>query len=1243
MAPNYEARLKVLLEAKQAFAQLKKLETGLKKLEVTRTGAETAKQVKQLFAKEEKAVKIAQRRLENELAINSAKELYARRVKQLERAGGATTKDLKAQLKAVQALVNLQGNNLGVLRRSATLVGRILERQKELNRADRERNAQSSRIATDYKDRIARLAAVEGETDAIKKLRVERDKLVKLSEKRQTDLAKAQEDRLKRLLKSREKANDIFLRPGARPGPASPIRGGETFVDSPEYKKAALRRREQNAKELSRRASAASKAAQKLADFQERLDKNTANTKAKLKDVEFQEELKRIKAADAAQARADKAQARREDRLFKERLAESQRIRGLRQIASPIRGSASLEGSPVALQKLNEEEDRLNKFAEAGRRIRERGDQVRLRNARKLNAEEERLNQYAAQGRRLREKASREESKRAQARRKAQQDTLRAAQKLLQLSTKAGKLAGKAQGFRTKQLALPSTEALDPGKKGIKLLDQVERIQGPELTRAATKAAGFSPQVQKRLEANRKRNIALERETVKLNKDVFAAMKKIAVERRKEGRDLIKSVQAERTRNKIIKERVTLLGPGSPQGQATFFKEQEKRSAARKKQRDQFREDLLLGAGFPLLTGGGPGAVLGGLAGAVAGGGRGGFGGQIFGSAIGQQLDTIVIQALEAAKSLTSTSSALDFVREKALFTSEGAKELSYTLEKQGDVAGLASLLTEELAQSIGNNGVQSLVDLGKTTDRTTKLWNQLTIQLQTLVSGPLNGFLELVNSFLGGITTDLRYQAAKASVANDPEKLARFEQVEREIRGSRRRNVPGSGVSGRGTQNIPNPITTTKKEQILKRLTEEGLFKVDPIIPQTLEDKRVITQDTSAVNEAQRLKERLEKLRLETAQIAKITEFKDRIATAEANNDRLTVRRIQGEQTVFELQQRQLEQLVGVTNERERAEIKALSAAQIEAALADTARDLNTIERERRENFEQNIQGLRNQLDIAEATTRQEEERLRIAGEMRQLRETGDFSEDQLADIENLKKQLNAANQPLARFIRDSQKQLNDLEQVAVNVSQGIGNAIGNSLNNGISRLIEGSETVKEVFTNMLKSIGQLLVQEGTKMIATYIAIGIAKAFAGMGGKFETAPLGEGFTTGATPSSFDAVGAGLFTPRANGGPVQAGQPYMVGERGPELFVPGTNGGVMRNDDMRQLMGRSPMGNTPQMNFSFETTNIGGQEFVSREQLEAAMATTRRQAANDGAKRGMNMTLDKMQNSPRTRSRVGIR
>lgn len=58
---------------------------------------------------------------------------------------------------------------------------------------------------------------------------------------------------------------------------------------------------------------------------------------------------------------------------------------------------------------------------------------------------------------------------------------------------------------------------------------------------------------------------------------------------------------------------------------------------------------------------------------------------------------------------------------------------------------------------------------------------------------------------------------------------------------------------------------------------------------------------------------------------------------------------------------------------------------------------------------------------------------------------------------------------------------------------------------------------------------------------------------------------------------------------------------------------------------------------------SFETTSIAGVEYVSREQLEQAMAATRRQAANDGAKRGMSMTLDRIQQSPQTRNRLGIR
>jgi hypothetical protein len=42
----------------------------------------------------------------------------------------------------------------------------------------------------------------------------------------------------------------------------------------------------------------------------------------------------------------------------------------------------------------------------------------------------------------------------------------------------------------------------------------------------------------------------------------------------------------------------------------------------------------------------------------------------------------------------------------------------------------------------------------------------------------------------------------------------------------------------------------------------------------------------------------------------------------------------------------------------------------------------------------------------------------------------------------------------------------------------------------------------------------------------------------------------------------------GLIPGLASGGPAQAGQPYVVGEEGPELFVPRGSGTVIPNDEM---------------------------------------------------------------------------
>ena len=168
--------------------------------------------------------------------------------------------------------------------------------------------------------------------------------------------------------------------------------------------------------------------------------------------------------------------------------------------------------------------------------------------------------------------------------------------------------------------------------------------------------------------------------------------------------------------------------------------------------------------------------------------------------------------------------------------------------------------------------------------------------------------------------------------------------------------------------------------------------------------------------------------------------------------------------------------------------------------------------------------------------------------------------------------------------FIAQATAELNDLESLGIRVSQSIGDAVGNSLNEGITGLIEGTTTAEQVFADFLRNIGQILIQEGAKIIATYIAIGIAKAFAGL--------AGDGFSfKGAGPvSGSSAFGGGVsgFNPGvfamprlaangayfsngvaafANGGIVNSPtlfqfadggvtQPGVMGEAGPEAIMP---------------------------------------------------------------------------------------
>jgi tape measure domain-containing protein len=116
---------------------------------------------------------------------------------------------------------------------------------------------------------------------------------------------------------------------------------------------------------------------------------------------------------------------------------------------------------------------------------------------------------------------------------------------------------------------------------------------------------------------------------------------------------------------------------------------------------------------------------------------------------------------------------------------------------------------------------------------------------------------------------------------------------------------------------------------------------------------------------------------------------------------------------------------------------------------------------------------------------------------------------------------------------------------------------------------------------------------------------------------KVITEPLGNAVSAGLSGISFDSlftdVGSwlgGLF--RAEGGPVTAGQPYVVGERGPEWFVPRQAGTVLPN-------GVAPGGGGPTIHTSIAIDARGA---------DAGVEARLRLLAGQIARQASAMTLD---------------
>ena len=210
---------------------------------------------------------------------------------------------------------------------------------------------------------------------------------------------------------------------------------------------------------------------------------------------------------------------------------------------------------------------------------------------------------------------------------------------------------------------------------------------------------------------------------------------------------------------------------------------------------------------------------------------------------------------------------------------------------------------------------------------------------------------------------------------------------------------------------------------------------------------------------------------------------------------------------------------------------------------------------------------------------------------------------------------------------VRIKQQELNGFASTYGSLIQGIGGSIESGLVGAIDSAITGARSLQEVLSDVLKDIGKMLISFGIRSLLSGINI----------------------------NGVSLVG------RAAGGPVSSNSTYMVGEKGPELFVPRTSGTIVPADATAAAMARyqrqggSSSGNsssdamgagaaaTPVLSMSFETTRFLGQDYVSTDQLQAAMMATEKRAAAAGAKAGAAQVTSKLQQSPSYRRQVGLR
>jgi len=230
---------------------------------------------------------------------------------------------------------------------------------------------------------------------------------------------------------------------------------------------------------------------------------------------------------------------------------------------------------------------------------------------------------------------------------------------------------------------------------------------------------------------------------------------------------------------------------------------------------------------------------------------------------------------------------------------------------------------------------------------------------------------------------------------------------------------------------------------------------------------------------------------------------LQDKISAAEVNNDKMLAVRLQGLQREIDIQYQYAQALAQEKNIRAQEAIIFEGNTRLVANQRDTERELAAIQRQ-------------NEQDGLQAIT----------------------------------------------AYLEKQYELNTAIQQQHALAESVSSTLGQGMTAVFDSLIQGSD-------NWGKSLQQIaskvLVDIASQLIRIYVieqAVSAIKSF--LSPFSSSTPIGAG---GGTVGKFGTFGPNYgIAQRALGGPVSAGSPYLVGERGPELFMPSRGGSIIPNN-----------------------------------------------------------------------------